>query len=138
MVHTAALVREIQLKNAEKEKPSRQGAKSDKLAAKVQLMKLKQSAKGLSELPAQERVYFLVQLPLAGRQPEAVFVSNTWSVGKCIDFIAQTCRIPNHNNKAGRPHLTLSLSSQNDLLVQDLLEQQVVFNGQTVSLHYTE
>ncbi len=134
MVQTAALVKQIQLKNAEKPAP-RQGAKSAQLAAKVQLMKLKQSSKGLAELPAEERVYFLVQLPL-DRKPEAVFVSKMWSVGKSIDYISEACKIPNENNKAGRPHLTLSISSKNDVLLKDLLDQQLLFNGQTVSLKY--
>ena len=138
MVQTAALVQQIQQKNAGK-KPTRQGVKSDQLAAKVQLMKLKQKSKGLAELPAEERVYFLVELPLDGKAPEAVFVSNLWSVGKCVDYIASVCRIPNHNNQAGRPHLALGpFRDQMDAILKDLLQKQELFNGQTITLHYVE
>lgn len=138
MVQTAALVQQIQEKAANK-KPTRQGVKSDQLAAKVQLMKLKQKSKGLTELPAQERVYFLVELPLEGKAPEAVFVSSTWSIGKCVDYIASLCRIPNYNNQAGRPHLTLgSFSDRMDVILKDLLDGQLLYNGQTISLHYIE
>ena len=140
MIQTAALIAEIQQKNAEK-KPVRQGVKSDKLAAKVQLMKLKQHSKGLTELPGDERIYFMVALPV-GKKEEYVFVSKLWSVGKCIDFIASTFQVPNYNNIANKPQLNLfssrgdTFSEKKDVTVKELIESEVIFNGESVTLKY--
>ena len=142
MPETSKLVDEIVAKNQEK-KPIRQGAKSEKLAAKVQLMKLKQNSKGLKELPVPERAYFLVKLPL-GKKDEALFVSNLWSIGKCIDNIASLCQVPNHNNNSSKPQLNLYTSSDNcvsnrkDVSVKSLMENETLFNGQSLWLKYEE
>ena len=142
MTQTAALVQQIQQKNAEK-KPIRQGVKSDKLAAKVQLMKLKQHSKGLAELPAEERIYFLVALP-SGKKEESVFVSKLWSVGKCIDSIASSFQVANHNNISNKPQLNLfssrgdCFSDKKDVTIKELVESEVIFNGQSVTLKYSE
>jgi len=129
-------------KNQDK-KPIRQGVKSEKLAAKVQLMKLKQNSKGLKQLPITERAYFLIKLPLE-KKDEAVFVSNIWSIGKCIDNIASLCQIPNHNNNSAKPQLNLYTSSDNcvsskkDVSVKSLIDNEVLFNGQSLWLKYVE
>lgn len=139
MKQTATIVKTIVEKNAEK-KPVKQGAKSDKLAAKVQLMKLKQNAKGISELPADERVHLLVKTPSEKDFP--VYVSKFWSIGKSIDYIASAVNLPNHNNVFGKPQLNLftcngtCLSEQKDLVLRDMIEKEVIFNGQSVVLKY--
>ena len=138
MVQTAALIKQIQIKNSGKK--ACQGVKSEKLAAKVQLMKLKQQSKGVDELPAEERIYFAVHTP--SDKHEAVFVSKFWSVGKCIDYIASACQIANFNNVAGKPHLNLftssgmCLSENKDLLISQMIDDEVIFNGQTINLKY--
>ncbi len=140
MVQTAALVKQIQMKNSGKK--ICKGVKSEKLAAKVQLMKLKQNSKGVDELPAEERVYFLVCTPLD--KNEAVFVSKFWSVGKCIDYIASACQIANFNNIAGRPHLNLftsagqCFSESKDIVVSQMIEEEIIFNGQTINMKYVD
>ena len=142
MPETSKLVGEIVAKNQDK-KPIRQGVKSEKLAAKVQLMKLKQNSKGLKQLPITERAYFLIKLPLE-KKDEAVFVSNIWSIGKCIDNIASLCQIPNHNNNSAKPQLNLYTSSDNcvsskkDVSVKSLIDNEVLFNGQSLWLKYVE
>lgn len=139
MKQTAAVVKEIVEKNAEK-KQVKQGAKSDKLAAKVQLMKLKQSAKGISELPAEERIYFLVKTP--SDKDTAVYVSKFWSVGKSIDYMATVANVPNYNNFYGKPKLNLfthsgvCLSEQKDVILKDMIEKETIFNGQSIALKY--
>lgn len=139
MKQTAAVVKEIVEKNAEK-KQVKQGAKSDKLAAKVQLMKLKQSAKGISELPAEERIYFLVKTP--SDKDTAVYVSKFWSVGKSIDYMATVANVPNYNNIYGKPKLNLfthsgvCLSEQKDVILKDMIEKETIFNGQSIALKY--
>jgi hypothetical protein len=138
MVQTAEIVRQIQMRNIGKK--SCKGVKSEKLSAKVQLMKLKQNSIGIGELPAEERVYFLVGTPL---QIEiAVFVSAFWSVGKCIDYIASASKITNFNNVTGKPHLNLftlsgdCLSDDMDLQINQMIDKEIIFNGQTIMLKY--
>lgn len=141
MPQTASLIKQIQDKNLGKK--FSQGVKSDKLAAKVQLMKLKQNSKGVNELPAEERVYFSVQKPLCEAK-ESVFVSKFWSIGKSIDFISSSLKIPNSNNLAGKPQLNLfdsaghCFSEKKDTLIKELLECERIFNGQTIVLKYVE
>lgn len=138
MAQTAELVRQIQMKNLGKK--SCRGVKSEKLSAKVQLMKLKQNSVGVGELPAEERVYFLVKTPLQVEM--AVFVSAFWSVGKCIDYIASAGKITNFNNVTGKPHLNLfspsgdCLSENKDLIISGMIENEIIFNGQTIVLKY--
>ena len=142
MVKTAELVGQIVAKNRERVQ-GRQGVKSEKLAAKVQLMKLKQNCRGLNELPAEERVYFLVKLPL-NKKDEPVFVSHLWSVGKCIDHIAAACQVPNHNSVTWKPQLNLfvgsdsCVSDRKDVAVKELIEQDILFNGQSIWLKYVD
>lgn len=140
MVQTAELVKQIQMKNAGKK--SCRGMKSDKLSAKVQLMKLKQNSIGVNELPAEERVYFLVQTPSQAKM--GVFVSTLWSIGKCIDYIASACKITNFNNITGKPHLNLftssgdCLSENMDVTITEMVDREIVFNGQTAILKYVD
>lgn len=140
MMQTAELVKQIQIKNMGK-KISR-GVKSDKLSAKVQLMKLKQNSTGVNELPSEERVYFSIQTP--SHVQVAVFVSKFWSVGKCIDYIASVSKIANFNNIAGKLHLNLffpsgdCLSGKNDVSIAELIDEEVLFNGQTVIMKYVD
>lgn len=140
MVQTAELVKQIQLKNMGKK--TCRGVKSEKLAAKVQLMKLKQNSTGVNELPAEERVYFSVQTTL--QVQVAVFVSKFWSMGKCIDYIASASKTANFNNIAGKPHLNLfspagdCLSENKDVTIAELIDEETLFNGQTVVMKYVD
>jgi len=63
MVQTQSLIEGIVARTKANPQPRGQGPKSEKLAAKVQLMKLKQNSKGLKELPTEERLHLLVKLP---------------------------------------------------------------------------
>ncbi|KAK4012076.1 hypothetical protein OUZ56_021176 [Daphnia magna] len=87
MVQTAELVKQIQLKNMGKK--TCRGVKSEKLAAKVQLMKLKQ-------------------------------------------------------NSTGKPHLNLfspagdCLSENKDVTIAELIDEEALFNGQTVVMKYVD
>merc|ERR1712071_31594 len=142
MVKTSELVSQIVAKTLEK-KPVRQGVKSAQLAAKVQLMKLKQNSKGLKQLPIGERAYFLIKLPLE-KKDEAVYVSHLWSVGKCIDSIASLCEVPNNNNNSVKPQLNLysspdsCVSNRKDVSIKNLFENETLYNGQSLWLKYDE
>ena len=145
MVETKKVVDQIVEKNASKRFIGARGAKSDKLAAKVQLMKLKQRSQGLKELPAEERIYFMVEgISNGGKTGEGVFVSKLWSVGKCIDVMASLCHLANHNNVSGKPQLNMfnsaesCLSERKDEILSNLIDQEVIFNGQSVWLKYVQ
>lgn len=143
MVQTTLLVEKILEKNASKKKPGPQGAKSDKLAAKVQLMKLKQNSEGSKELPDDERVYFLVNLS-EKKTSKGVFFSKHWSIGKCIDTLATIFKLSNFNNQPFKPQLNLfnsgdeCISLRKDAALKDLLGSETLFNGQTIDLRYVE
>ncbi|XP_076064828.1 AN1-type zinc finger protein 1-like [Oratosquilla oratoria] len=119
------------------------GHKSDKTTAKVQLMKLKLKAIGDKGLPVEERIYFLILLPKGHKtKSQAVFVSNQWSLGRCVDCIAELCKVPNKNHITGAEKLSLfSVSDgikfgQMSTSLKDLLVAEKVFNGQSVILEY--
>jgi hypothetical protein len=87
-----------------------QGRKNPELAAKVALMRLKQSAKGLKEIPAEERVYFFVKPP-DGTADVPVYFSKYWSVGRSVDAVAELLGLKNENNRSGAPQLRLFVAS---------------------------
>ncbi|KAK8734197.1 hypothetical protein OTU49_006056 [Cherax quadricarinatus] len=120
-----------------------QGRKSDKLSAKVQLMKLKQKSSGDQSLPQEERVYLMILLPQsynATQQP--IFVSRHWTVGKAIDVAANIAKVKNDNNILGADKLMFfherdgSLLGSMDQTLKSLLDDQQMYNGQTVILEY--
>ncbi|XP_042893769.1 AN1-type zinc finger protein 1-like [Penaeus japonicus] len=120
-----------------------QGRKSDKLSAKVQLMKLKQKSSGQQSLPQEERVYLMILLPKChGVTSQPVFLSHHWTVGKAIDTIATIARVPNRNNVLGADKLLLFRASDGSRLgsmeakLKLLLDDQQLFNGQTLILEY--
>lgn len=120
-----------------------QGRKSDKLSAKVQLMKLKQKSCGEQSLPQEERLYLLVLLPKTSQvSSQPVFVSHNWSLGKAIDATANIAKITNRNNILDADKLIFFRASDGSLLgsmdqtLKSLMDNQLLFNGQTVILEY--
>ena len=52
-------------------------------------MRLKGKAVGNKTLPPEERIYFLLNSPTReGRKETAIFVSHHWSIGRCVDAMA--------------------------------------------------
>lgn len=120
-----------------------QGRKSDKLAAKVQLMKLKQKSSGQQSLPQEERIYLMILLPKShSATSQPVFVSHHWTIGKAIDTIATIAKVPNRNNILGADKLLLFRASDGSRLgsmeanLKVLLDDQQLFNGQSLILEY--
>lgn len=123
------------------------GKRSEQLAAKVQLMKLKQKAEGEKGIPQEDRVYLLVHLPKSSSSSSssrAVFISRTWSLGRSVDAIATLLKVKNSNNILGAPKLRLfhastgSLLGRTDQPLQELLAAQTLYSGQSVILEYVE
>lgn len=147
MVQTQALVQDIlRAKPMPKTAPARpaRNLKAQKLAAKVQLMKLKMKSRGAASLPLEERLYFRVFLPLeAKKDPVGVFVSQKWSLGRVIDAVAETGGVDNRNNVDQAPKLRLfrfqdgtNLCSLIDLAqpIGELLSAEHAFNGDSLVL----
>lgn len=146
MVNTKQVVDEIAKKadrDASKPKLLR-NAKSQRMAAKVQLMKLKQKSTGNLSLPQEERVYFKVVPPKeSGKNAVGTFVSRNWSVGRVIDAAAIACGAKNTNNVAGAPKLRLfrfqdgkNLCRAMEKPLETLVATEEVFNGDCLILEY--
>ena len=142
---TKAVVDSIIAKNKAKANkvPNPKTVKNQKLTAKVNLMKLKQKAEGPKSIPNEERIYFSVKSKKGQRN---VFVSKVWPFGKVLDTAADLSGIENKNNTSTST-TTLKLfklsdgfevSSDLSVQLQELVENQVIFNGDTLILDYVE
>lgn len=119
------------------------------MANKVQLMRVKGSAIGPKSVPTSERSYFLVHLPLTVKNKhigtsKGAFVNAQWTIGKCIDSIADTLKVPNNNNNATATNKLRLFHHSNGALISDemdtpltkLFEDSVLVDGQRVILEY--
>lgn len=102
--HIASLAVMKQKASVVPKKP--RNAKSQRTAAKVQLMKLKMKSAGNKSLPQDEKVFFQILLPKTiERRTENVFVSGKWSMGKVIDtvstfiFFSYQCAVAHYHFK---------------------------------------
>lgn len=126
------------------------------LALKLRLMKLKAKAAGDHRVPPVDRVYFNCaapvfdptkdSIPVNPNTPvircKAVYVSKTWSLGKCIDTIAAQLKIHNEN-KNPQAGGALRLYKQDGTrvdrgelseLLSGLLKTEVVYSGENLIL----
>lgn len=112
-------------------------------------MRVKGSAIGPKNVPVSERCYFLVSLPLTVKHkhictPKGVFVNTQWTIGKCIDSIADTLKVPNDNNAVATNKLRLFhhsdgalISSEMNTPLTKLFEDSIIVNGQHIILEYS-
>ena len=153
MVKTREVVETIAKKNEEGREAASNKAKlhrnpkAQRMAAKVQLMKLKQKSKGDQSLPAEERIYFRVILPKGGKggPPVGAFVSRKWSMGRVIDALASSCGVQNRNNVTGAKKLRVfrfqdghNLCTELEKPIEQFVEGEQVFNGDSVVLEYMD
>ena len=150
MVKTREVVESIAKKNdgeAVSKTKLHRNPKAQRMAAKVQLMKLKQKSKGEQSLPQEERIYLRVILPRESKTSPAVgaFVSRKWSMGRVIDALASSCGVQNRNNVAGTKKLRVfrfqdghNLSLELEKPMEQLVEGEQVFNGDSVVLEYMD
>jgi len=117
--------------------------KAQKMAAKVQLMKLKMKSTGDSGLPQGEKLYLLVTPPGGSVEGKGVWVSNTWVMGRVVDSIASLLSLENHNNIAGADKLKIfrrvdgvSLCEDMSEVVGVLVGREELYNGDTVVMEY--
>ena len=86
MPKTKALVASIL---ASKPKRDPKVVKDQKMAAKVQLMKLKMKAQGSKAIMSSERIYFGIKSPTK-EDLTPVFVCSKWPFGRVLDFVIDT------------------------------------------------
>ena len=148
LVKTKELTEKIVSKAAAESAPKRvpRNAKAQKMAAKVQLMKLKMKSEGRQSVPQTERFYFKVLPPKSlKKSPVGTFVSDTWVMGKVVDSVAQFAKVENKNNVAGAKKLKLfRYQDGSDLCVEmqkelrELAKGEEIFNGDCVILEYVD
>jgi len=146
----AQLVEEIKkdIKSGSTEGPKEEkpvSAKNAATAAKLALMKLKQTAVGdTGKLPDEEKVYLRLRLPSGYVWKDLsdlpIMFSKTWSVGKCIDTAASAANLPNENNQHGKKKLRFSLPSgrvcEMDENLGQLVENGDLLNGGNAMMIY--
>jgi len=115
--------------------------KNQKMAAKVQLMKLKMKAEGNKGIPAEQRIF--LGLRTRKKQMEPVFVDKLWSLGKVIDVMADAIGLQNKNNVSEADKLRLFknvdgsiIHSELSMTIEQLLAEEQIFNGDLVILDY--
>ncbi|XP_008546084.1 AN1-type zinc finger protein 1 [Microplitis demolitor] len=122
-------------------------SKNSALAKKVQLMKLKGRATGSKEIPSNHRKYFLIYPPLKASKKEsrALFISDSWTIGKSIDSIADIMGINNTNNTSNLIKLKLFnylngniITDKMDALISTLLDDSHLTDGQSLILEYSK
>jgi hypothetical protein len=152
MSKTRETVTNILSKNTEnlaKKNDKKVSIKNAKMAAKVQLMKLKQNAEGSKGIVTEDRIYFRVHF-LAKRSnsisSKNVFVSKRFSVGKIIDVLADLCQIENPNNSSNSSKkLRIFRRTDGEIWSSDLtvdlesmIEAENAFSGESIILEYSE
>lgn len=118
------------------------------MAQQIRLMKLKGKALGDNKIPTTDRVYFSVHPPIkddCALSAVPLFTSKTWTIGRTIDLFAVRLKIENRNDKSNSPKLRLfklddgeHLSNQMDRVVGPMVSDGLVFNGDSLILHYVD
>jgi len=131
----------------EKINQARKKAKTQQMANKVQLMRVKNKATGSKGIPSTDRVYFNIYHPRSVGQNKvtAVFVSKAWSLGRVIDAAAEECKVVNKNNQSNALKLRLFHKLTGEILSIDLskmlstlLIEDSVIDGEELVLEYVE
>lgn len=95
--------------------------KNTNLAAKLVLMKLKQTADGPPGLPEEAKFYCFIEYQ---NIKKPFFLSNKWPIGRCEEFLCQKLNIKQKND------LSLRLENNDFInkssIVQELLDKQIL------------
>lgn len=117
--------------------PKVRGSKNEALARKVAMMQLKQKARG-PPVPEEERVHVFVLIESTGKK-EPFYFSQTWTLGRCVDFVTTELKINNSNNRmnGSRVFLTSDASPVGfdySLSVEQAVQQSLITCGDTLVL----
>lgn len=109
-------------------------------------MRLKGRAVGSKAIPTDNRRYFFVHLPISSgkKEPQAVFVSVDWTIGKSIDSVSEILKIRNLNNLANSEKLRIFhhvsgelVDSKMDTTLSSLYNKNQLINGQSLIFEYS-
>ena len=142
MQKTQALVASILASKRDKPPKDPKIVKDQKMAAKVQLMKLKMKAQGLKSIPSNERIYFGIKSS-AKEEMVPVFVCSKWPFGRVLDHVLDVLSLKNNQSETRKLSLIRSIDCQivtNELdkILEDMLKDEEVFNGEFLTLDYVE
>ena len=120
--------------------PKVRGSKNEELARKVALMQLKQKARG-PPVPAEERLHLFILIESTGKK-EPFYFSQTWTVGRCVDFVASELKISNSNNRTNGSRIFLSAQKSDvafdySLYLHEAVQQSLIAAGDTLVLKTT-
>lgn len=127
------------------EAPNVRGAKNEALARRVAVMKLKQTATGLTSTPETERLYFKISVLKDSEktQSKSIFLCKKWSVGKCVDWLASNFHLVNNNNNPSAAKLVLCLDDDENIepfslsvTLNELETNDTICNGSNLLLKY--
>jgi hypothetical protein len=116
-------------------------AKNAPLAAKLALMKLKQTAIGPPGLPEESKFYCFVQYDPKVFEintseevvKKGVYFSNKWPIGRCIEFLVDKLKLS--KSKAGNTRLYLEdYCLDNSLFLERLVKDNSLIAGQYFDL----
>lgn len=102
---------------------------------------------GESKIPTDDRVYFSVHVPIVNGvvKPTPMYTSSKWSVGRSIDLFSKRLKVVNRNNESNESKLRLfkvsdgfPISKATDILMETLLADSTIRNGDSLILHYVE
>ena len=123
-------------------KAPKKSRKSEAVASKVALMKIKMKAVGDTNIPDVERTYLNVHLPMGTKEKtRPIFVAKTWSLGKILDDIASRCDLRNDNNLPAAKKMCLFNNQtgqryDSSTLLATALADQDIFNGGSINIDY--
>lgn len=120
--------------------PTVRGSKNEALARKVALMQLKQKARG-PPIPFEERVHVFIVVESTGKK-EPFYFSQTWTLGRCVDFVTSELKISNSNNRTNGSRVFLSAHGSEGGLeysqfVREAVQQSLIADGDTLVLKST-
>ena len=111
----------------------RKGAKSLALERKVMVMKMKNKSSGPRSVPPEERQFINVTRETS-KEPCYYHFSKTWSVGRCIDHVADHLKMRNNNDKVGCDMLVMCYGQE--VLPMPEMLAKFTESGDTVVLKY--
>lgn len=125
-------------------------SKNVAMANKIRLMRIKSSAVGPKNVPTNERCYFLAfsstkTINKHLGPARGIYVNMNWTMGKVIDSIASTLKMPNNNNLENSTKLQLYHHETGAVVTKEmntpltkLLESSELVDGQSVILEYSD
>lgn len=98
---------------------------------KLALVKLRNKATGRPSIPMLQRLYFTV---LHESNEIIVYVDKDWSIGRCLDYVAEVGKVRNVNNTMTDDNERLHLCVENSKLEASKAIKDVIEDADTIRL----